>query len=186
MNILARIAALPLALILASAVPADAIIPLPGLDGEAIVVPHDSPVRFRGWGKEDTAHFSGSFVLSGTYSYGCEFCDDWPIKEDELSLKIVPDPALASRLPHWKIRSGDMAIFLKQSEKLNRAIGSPGERRALRSGKLDDIHGRITILVDHFDAAIECDGATYLARFVSVVRRPTVQRDKLDGSYGCG
>jgi hypothetical protein len=175
-----------LALLLVSAAPTDRIIPLPGLDGEAIVIPRDSPVRFRGWGKNDVAHFSGRFVLAGAYSYGCEFCDDWPIKDNEFSLKIVPDPALASRLPHWKLRSGHEALFIDGSERLNRTIGTPAERGALKAGKLDEIHGRIVVLVDHFDAGIECDGATYSAHLVAVVKHPTVQRDTMDGSYGCG
>jgi hypothetical protein len=182
----ARLVAIPFALVLMSAVPADQVIALPGLEGEAIVIPHNSPVHFRGWGENDVAHFSGKFVLAGTYSYGCEFCDDWPIKTDELSLKIVPDAAMASRLPHWRLRSGNKGIFIDASKSLNRTIGTPDELRALKAGKIDDIHGNVSVLVDHFDAAIECDGAAYSARLVAVIKRPTVRRNNLDGSYGCG
>jgi hypothetical protein len=186
MPALARLATLALALLLVSAGPQNKVIPLAGGDGESMVIPNGSPVQFQGWGKNDVAHFRGRFILAGTYSYGCEFCDDWPIKDDELSLKVTPDPALASRLPHWKLRSGHNALFVDGSERLNRSIGTAAERRALKGGKLSDIHGRITILVDHFDAGIECDGATYSVHLVAILERPTVEHEKLDGSYGCG
>jgi hypothetical protein len=181
----ARLAALPLALLLVGAAPTEKVIPLPGVDGEALVIPPDSPVQFRGFDKDHVAHFNGRITVSGTFTYGCEIECNAPLKEYQLILVLVPDPALAARLPHWKLRSGDMSLFINGATRLTRAVGTSAQRTALRSGKLDNLHGRVAIVVDHFQAAIVCDSASYSARFVAVAKPVELAKDQLKADHGC-
>jgi hypothetical protein len=125
-------------------------------------------------------------VLVGRFSYGCEFCDQGDIRQDDLELKIEPDQALRRRLPRWKLRGGgDMAIYVSGSERLERTIGTAIERKALLDGKLPDLHGRIALVVDRYEAAIECDSPSYSAHFVSVAMRPKVARNEQYHDFGC-
>ena len=71
MTVLARAALVPLAFLIVSASPGPRKIPLPGHPDEAVIIPPDSPVKFRRWDKYGYAEFDGRFTLSGTFTYGC-------------------------------------------------------------------------------------------------------------------
>jgi hypothetical protein len=45
-------------------------------------------------------------------------------------------------------------------------VASKEEQRALRSGKLDHLEGHISIIVEDFTAALDCDSADYSATYV--------------------
>jgi len=185
MSPLARIAALPTAALIASAAPAPTVIPHPEIRGEALIVPRDSPVRFRRFDKYGYAHFDGRFVLSGTFTYGCQVDCEGPVKEGDLQLNVVPDPALAARLPHWRVDTTDMMISISRGSRFAKTIGTPRQRASLLAGRTPDLRGRIAIVVDDFSTGIECDSAGFRARFVSVARAPTLARVELNGDYGC-
>jgi hypothetical protein len=189
-NHVARFTVMPLAVLLISATSAEQVIPLPDQDagGEALVVPADSPVHFRGWNKYHYAQFDGRFVLTGTFMYGCEAdCEGGgPYKTSDLELTVVPDPGLKARLPNWKIRHNDMMILISRSRSLQASLGSSVERRRLLAGKLPYIAGRISIVVDHFETGIECDSANFGARFVAVAKPARMARSDFNGDYGCG
>lgn len=180
-----RIASLPLALLLVSAAPTDRVIPHPEVESEALIVPHDSPVKFRRWGKYGYAQFDGRFVLTGAFTYGCEVDCDGPVKEADLAFNVVPDPVLAARLPHWKVDTTDMMVRVGREKRLARAVITPQQRAALLSGKLTNIRGRISIIVDDFQTGIECDSAGYSARFVAIAKAPKIDHVELNGDYGC-
>lgn len=181
----ALIASLSLALMSASPNSKPREIPS-GLGEEALVVPDGSPVHFLRYDKDYLGRFSGQFVLTGTFFYGCEIECDPPLQKDQVFAAIVPDPVVASTLPHWKIRNNDMRIYLVNGDRLARKIVSPAERAAILSGKLDDIRRHVAIVVNDFRAGIDCDSASYSAHFVAIAKPAQVATAKLDGDYGCG
>jgi hypothetical protein len=165
------LALVPLAAILAGATPAQKVIPRPA-GGPALVDPAGSPVRFRGFDKEGAARFDGRFVLSGYFTYGCEYDCEGASAEQDLVFQIVPDPDLAKRLPRWT-NSGDLAIDIRQTEKLRSKIATKEQVSALLSGSMADVHGHIAIVVDDFAADFGCDYSPYYsARFVAVAAAP--------------
>jgi hypothetical protein len=98
----------------------------------------------------------------------------------------VPDKALAARLPHLKLRGGDLRLYVTGETPLTRTIGTAAQRGALLRGRLSDLHGRIAIVVDDFRATIECDSASYSAHFLSVARPAQLAAAKPKGNFGCG
>ena len=183
------ITALLLAFCPAQAAPGDKIIPAKDANGHVIFVPHDSPIQFHHFGgKYDPheAHFAGRFVLTGTFTYGCDIECDPPLKDEDLILAIEPDRAVAARLPHWGAGCcSDMLIYITRERRLIDAITSPKDRARLRSGKITRIEGRISVVVDNFVAGISCDQPVYTARFVSIVR-PSARKPGSGGFFGCG
>lgn len=159
-------------------------IPNPVYEQARLIVPAGSPVTFRSFDAEGTAHFNGRFVLAGTFTYSCEDCEG-DLKPANFAIAITPDPAVAARLPRWSSSGDDFRIFLKRDDRLARSIGTARQRRALFAGKLDELRGRVAITVDDYQASFECDSPAYSARFVAIVRRPRLTKRPL-GGYGCG
>jgi hypothetical protein len=182
---LRRLAAIPLACFLISAGPTEQVVPHPEIQGEALIIPQNSPVQFRGFDKYGTARFSGSFVLTGTFTYGCEVDCEGPVKESDLAVNLVPDPEVVARLPHWKIYHQDVMIHISHGSDLARAIATRQQRVALRTGKLSELRGRVAIVVDEFATGIECDSVYYSARFVRIAQPPRIAKAELNGDYGC-
>ena len=188
MTVLTRAAFLPLFFLLVSATVGPTIIPLPGDPDEAVIVPRDSPVKFRGWDKYGYAEFEGRFTLSGTFTYGCwSNCadDNGPVEESDLDVRIVPDPSIGERLPHWRHRKNDMLILITRSRRLAASIASPRQHAALRSGKLEHLRGQTTIVVEQFETGLECDSANFRARFVAIAKAAKLASAGFDGDYGC-
>lgn len=183
MTALARIAAIPLAALTASAAPAPTLIPYPEAEGEVLIVPADSPVKFRSWQEHGTAHFSGRFVLSGTFILQCSgSCDE----DDSVELYIVPDSALVARLPHWKLHKSDMMIAVIRPSQVAKEITTPTQRRRLASGKIPDVRGRISIVAEDFSTLLICDSADYYVRFIAVSKPAKIAPVRFSGNYGCG
>jgi len=181
-----RAAILPLAWLLIGAAPVDRVIPLPGDQDEALVVPAGSPVQFRGFDKHGVAHFSGRFVLTGSFAYGCRIDCEGPAKDAFFRFDFVPDPALAARLPHWKVRDHDIRINVSRYSPLVRQIATRRQQADIKAQRIPDIQGRITIMVDQFETAIECDSASFSARFVALPEAPRLAGVEHNGNYGCG
>lgn len=154
---------------------------VPGSD-EAIVIPAASPVRFKGFNKDHYAVFSGRFVLTGTFVYGCNVDCDPP--NPDVEADIIPDAD--SALPHWKLRNGDMLVFLVDGERLANQIVSRQERAALSAGKVPDVRKHVSIVVDDFEVGIECDSPFYSARFIAIAKPAKLASAKAQPNYGCG
>jgi hypothetical protein len=185
MKLRAAIAAIPMAALITGATPAPQYIPLGDYD-ESMVVPANSPVTFRHFGKHhDSAYFSGRFVLEGVFILDCDYCEPG-YKDNQLRLIIVPDPAIAARLPHWKRHDNDIAIFITDARPFIDAISTSAERTALLSGKLVEVRGRAAIVVDRYEADLECDSADYSAHFVAIAKPPELAEVELKGDFGCG
>jgi hypothetical protein len=187
-----RVVLLPIAAVLMSAVPPERVILFPGVEGEALILPRNNPVRFSGFYKQGGeyvgARFSGRFVLTGSFTYGCEWdCGEPGVNEDEnYALRIIPDRALAARLPHWKVRNNDIAIFVSKAKPFTHAITTPEQRAALASPTVPNVQGRISIVVDHLETSLDCDSANFRADFVKIAKPPELSKVDLDGNFGCG
>lgn len=185
MRLLTRIGAVPLAALIVSAAPAPQYIPLDNY-GEALVIPDGSPTRLVRFNKQQAeARFHGRFVLTGMFVYGCDIECDPPLVKNDVHGSIIPDPDVASRLPHWKIRNNDIRILLTGDDRLAAQVLTADERAALLAGKVDSVRKHVSIVVDDFSASIECDSASYTARFISLTKPPKTASAKLDGDYGC-
>jgi len=186
MTFLSRIAMLPLAVLLISTAPAGQVIPFPDVEGEALIVPADSPVKFTHFDKYGVAHFTGRFVLTGTYFIeGCE--QDCPgFDENDLDVDVFPDPELEAHLPHWKVHNNDISMSIRPERKLLGLITNSQQRAALTNGKANDIRGHISIVVEDFETSLECDSANFSARYVGLFKAPKIAHVEFKGNYGCG
>jgi hypothetical protein len=93
---------------------------------------------------------------------------------------------MAARLPHWKVHDNDISIDVTEADPFILSASSDGERQRLLSGQLDEIRGRAALVIDRFEAGLDCDSANYSARFVAVARAPKREKVELAGDYGCG
>jgi hypothetical protein len=182
---IAAAAALALIAPPAGAAPGDKMYAHPG-GGPALVVPAASPVRFKGFDKDGAANFSGRFTLTGTFVYGCQVDCEPPTVADNLEFEVLPDPELAKRLPHWHGKGDGMVIDISGAGKLTRTLANQRQLAALLSGKIPDIRGRISIVVDSFAADFGCDYSPYYgARFISVAKPPEIAKLEINGDFGC-
>jgi len=184
MKVAARLALLSVAPLIVGAASGPAFVPL-GKYGEGVLVPANSPVTFRHFDEYDSAQFSGRFVLEGEFVLDCDFCEPG-YKDNEIRLSIIPDKAIAARLPHWKMHHNDLAIVITNAAAFLRSISTPAQRKSLLSGRLDQVRGHAAIVVDHFEASLDCDSADYSARFVAIAKPPRIAKVRLKGDFGCG
>lgn len=180
----ARFAAIPLAALIFAGAPAPNYVPLGKYD-EGVVIPAASPVTFHHFDQYDSALFRGQFLLEGVFVLDCDYCEPG-YKDNQIRLSIVPDPAIAARLPHWKKHDNDIAIIITNAGSFMRAVSTPTQRKLLLSGKLDEVRGRAAIIVDHYEASFNCDSADYSARFVAIAKPPRIAKADLEGDFGCG
>ena len=179
-----RLLALALAALSIAAAPPAAEYPLNDVEGEALVVPASSPVKFTGF-EEHRGRFSGEFILNGTLIYRCEVDCDVPIDPRSLTAFVIPDRPLASTLPYWKARRSEIRIQFDNGEQLADAVIGAAERKALLAGKVSDIRKRVSLKVDDFRLGLDCDSAFYSARFVAIARPPRIARLSGPIDEGC-
>jgi hypothetical protein len=184
MKLAACLALLSLTPMVVGATAAPTFIPLGQYD-EGIVIPAGSPVTFQHFDQHDSAQFSGQFVLEGVFVLDCDFCEPG-YKDNEIRLSMIPDPAIAARLPHWKKHDNDIALIITNAASFMRAVSTPAQRQLLLSGKLDQVRGRAAIIVDQYEASLNCDSADYSARFVAIAKPPKVAKVEIKGDFGCG
>jgi hypothetical protein len=153
-------------------------------DKEALVIPSDSPVHFRGFDKHHVARFDGRFVMSGTFVFTCDIECEPPLKKWQIYGEMIPDPDIAARLPHWKVRNGEMRIYITRGDRLANQIFGREKLARIASGKIDEVRRPVVIVVDDYRAAIECDGASYSARFIALAPKQTGHA-RLDAHEGC-
>ena len=153
--------------------------------GEALIVPSGAPLQFTGIDENRVARFKGSAVVTGTFVYGCDIECKFPLAEQDLVGSIVADTSISERLPHWKIRGGGMRIYLHDAPRLAAQVFSQKELTAIASGRLNPGHKRVSVVIENFSAAIECDSATYEAHFVSLAAPATGATASNDGNSSC-
>jgi hypothetical protein len=132
------------------------------------------------------AAFTGRFVLTGAFKYGCEFDCEGPVRPSEFALYIIPDPALAARFPHWANTHNDVRVTITGAEPFLRGLITPKQGAALNSGKVPSVTGRAAILVDEFHTSVECGTVFWSARFVAIASPAKVEPIRIAGDFGCG
>ena len=140
---------------------------------EALMVPASSPVTFAGL-EGHLASFRGQFELTGTFVYRCSVDCDLPIDPRNLSVFVVPDAQLAQHLPYWKMRRTEIHVYFENDDALTNAVVSASERRDLLSGRAAEVRKRVTLTVADFRLGIDCDSASYSARFVALAKPPAL------------
>lgn len=173
------------AFLLVGAAPLARIVPHPN-GGPALIIPANSPVLFSGFDENGTAQFSGRFKLNGQFVYDCPADCEPPATEDDVELVIILDPELAASLPHWENRGDGMTVYIGDIDRLKHTIATKGQVDDLLSGKIGDISGHLSIMVDRFAADFGCDYSPYYsARFVTLVEQYRLTRAPVDANYGC-
>jgi hypothetical protein len=181
---IARVLGLSLAALSLAAAPQAAEYPLSDVEGEALVVPASSPVAFTGI-EEHRGSFSGEFILNGTLIYRCEVDCDLPIDPRNLTAFVIPDRSQAGTLPYWKTRRSEIRIHFDNGEELADAVIRAAERKALLAGKVAEVRKRVSLQVDEFRLGIDCDSASYQARFVALARPARIARAGPPIDEGC-
>ena len=192
MKIVLRVLLAPLALMLAAAAPPSTRIPHPQYPNHVLVIPHDSPVKFKRW-EEGEAIFEGHFVLTGGWSYGCAFdCGD-PPEEAYFQFELNPEPEIAARLPHWTSAGqgedngfGDHSIIIMREQKLVQRVVEPVLAAALRNDNVPYVQGRVSIVVDDFRTGFSCDSSYYSASFVAMAEPSKLATAQPSGVGTCG
>jgi hypothetical protein len=146
---------------------------------ESIVIPDGSTLAFKSFDKAAiTVHFAGQVQLSGTYYFGNNVYED---ASSGQAAYFKPDPASMARLPYFKERGRPDDIFLSNPAAFQRAVVRHG---TVPRKSTPYATGHITIIVDRFEASIECDAPSFPARFVSVVK-PAPVRMAATPDTGC-
>lgn len=131
--------------------------------GEGIVVPSGSPVRLVSFktGNGNHAAFRGRFTVSGTYlleNYG-----------ESIQATMWPDDKSLRLLPYWRERGAADGITLQNEEAFARAVAPKDQLRKLKTEKLSEVRGYVTIIADDYSTWVECDASHFTMRFISVV-----------------
>jgi hypothetical protein len=135
-------------------------------DNEAMVVPAASPMRLVSFPRDfySSAAFRGQFTLSGKYEIGAD--------ADNTMATVWPDAPSRKLLPYWRLHGGPKEIDVSNAEAFAEAVIPREMLQKLRAGKLPSVRGRVTIIADDYKTSIECDVASFSARFISVVKPP--------------
>jgi hypothetical protein len=149
-------------------------------DIDTIIVPADSPLKFKSFDKEAiTASFTGRVILSGTYHYGMnDEANDW-------SVTLVLDPASRGLLPYWKNRPGDGTIWIDNEADFIRAAIPQPAIDALMKKKSGSIAGHVSIIADKYSASVVCDAPDYSVHFVGLANKTVAALSKEPAVFGC-
>jgi hypothetical protein len=145
--------------------------------GVDLIIPQHSPVQLRQINRRDfLAAFSGRFVMSGRFAYGCFDACAKPYRRADMRLYLSPDRGMVARLPRWKGFPPPETIEIENPSAFA-AVAIP--RRvmlALENGKQRHVSGRISIVIDQFQTGVACDDSWASARFRSLAK-PTGMDD---------
>jgi hypothetical protein len=149
---------------------------------DSLVVPANAPMRFRSVSPSNEVRFTGQFVLTGAFRYGCvSECDS---RERAFEFYVMPDADLQARLPHWSRRTGEIEVTITNERALVRRAIAPRDLAILNAGKVDAVAGRVAIVVRDYTAEIVCDAPYYSARFVAMAG-PIRRAAAGSGDFGC-
>jgi len=135
-------------------------------DSEAIVVPAASPIRLASFPRdhESNAAFRGRFTLTGSYELNGS--------GENAYITLWPDEKSRAALPFWRVRGGPNTIYLSNGWAFALAVVPKAELHKLKADTDFVVRGHVTIIADDYRASIDCDLASFSARFVSVVEAP--------------
>jgi hypothetical protein len=103
-----------------------------------------------------------------------------------LELYFIPDKAMALRLPYWAQRHHVHEIRFTNESAFVSAVIPQKELESLRQRKSFSVTGRASIVVEQYQASVECDYPTYAVSFVSLDRGGSdLASTVLVDVYGC-
>src|SRR5438093_11520620 len=103
-----------------------------------------------------------------------------------LELTFDPDLSYVTKLPFWREFQPPTHLKISNPTAFVRAVVSREATAKLRRKEAFSITGRAKILVDDYNAWLECDAAHYSVRFVAVVQpRPVRLAQDFVRQYGC-
>jgi len=141
------------------------------MNGLDYIVPENSPVAFSKLGDFTTAYFDGRFTLTGQYFFGntshaiteSADTDAW----HGLELYFVPDKAYRQNLPHTAGRVVK-EIWFKNNDDFVRAAIPSNVVAKVRATPGYTASGRASIIVEGYEASVECDYSAYSVHFASL------------------
>lgn len=149
-------------------------------------VPKRGPLKLRKLDM-DGAHFAGRIMLSGTYVYGRNssyVSDGFTTKPD---LHFIPDPASRALLPYLNEYGPVRGVYFSNGRSFLKTVLSPSTIAKLDALKIKSVTGKLTIVVDRFEATAVCDSPVYTVRFLRIVQpHEMVASNKLAQPIGCG
>jgi hypothetical protein len=145
-------------------------------------IPISSPVRFAAIDRNSVAFFHGRFVMSGTYHYG--YVSSYP--NSDLELFFIPDIASADRLPYWAERGHVHEIWFTNQDAFVREVIPSADVENLKSKRTLSISGKVEIVVERYQASVECDYPDYAVSFVTASQRGyELASNAVVEEYGC-
>lgn len=141
--------------------------------GLEYVIPTGSPVHFQKFGKYDSAYFTGSFYLTGHYTYG--YVTENPEADatyGRIFLNFKISKQEARRLPYWK-RDGSITqdIYIRNPDQFAKKVVGSKQISAIEHKQIQKVSGLITIKVNHLKVYVECDSQHTSVTFLSVKHR---------------
>ena len=134
-------------------------------NSSAMIIPAGTALRVASLPNDGMtkATFSGRLTLTGAYElkgYG-----------DDAYVTLWPDSKSQAALPYWRDwwEGAPTEIYLDNGWAFAQTVVGKNQLRKLKADDQHAVRGKITIIVDQYETSIECDHATYSARFVSVV-----------------
>jgi hypothetical protein len=130
---------------------------------------------------------TGRIVVHGTSVINCDSLACEPgVAGQSLHFSLIPDKASIPHLPRWKRHDNDIWIDISNADRFIRSVTTVDERKRLIAGRLPDIRGQAALLLDHYEAGLDCDSANSSARFVGIAQVAKRANLPTDGDYGCG
>lgn len=139
-----------------------------------LIVPRHTPVQLRQLNRRDfLAVFSGRFVISGRFTYGCFDDCAKPYRPADMRLYLSPDRRMVARLPRWNGFPPPETIEIENASAFAALAIPRPVRQALENGRQRQVSGRTSIVIDHFQTGVACDDSWASARF-KLFAKPTV------------
>lgn len=154
--------------------------------GVDLIIPRHSPLQLAQFNRRDfLAVFSGRFVVSGRFTYGC--IDDCakPYRRADMRLYLSPDVGVVARLPRWKGFRPAETIEIENPSAFAAVAIPLRVMLALENGKQRQVSGRTSIVIDHFQTGVACDDSWASARFKSFAKPTVIDGAPSMSGVGC-
>jgi len=137
-------------------------------NGLTYAIPKGSPAAFAKRGDYTTAFFDGQFRLSGKYFYSrLPSISNEDIEDPGIRLYFIPDRKTRMKLPYWVQRGHVKEIWFTNNADFIHDVIPPSVITSIgTSGRVAS--GRVTIVVDSYQASVECDTPSYAVRYIAV------------------
>ena len=148
-------------------------------ESEALLIPAASTMHMVSAARDGIsgAVFRGGFTVSGNYLIEGQ--------GEETSVIFWPDKKSRAVLPYWRHRGGPEELYITNGWAFAQAVVPRDRLQKLQAQTLTAVRGRVTMRADDYETSIECDTASFSARFVSIVKPPMTLAAKFESSESC-